>query len=69
MGNELCGKRVRIVSFDHPRKWYADKVGQEFTVQSECSRDRNKLIVRTTIEQAGWQYGWVRKKDCEFVDA
>lgn len=67
MGNDLAGKKIRIIASDHPQNWYADKIGQEFMVQSECSRDRNKLIVRTTIEQAGWKYGWVSKKNCEFV--
>lgn len=67
MGNALLGKKIRITASDYPQNWYADEIGQEFIVQSECSRDRNKLIVRTTIEQAGWPYGWVRKKDCEFV--
>jgi hypothetical protein len=69
MGNDLRGKKIRITSSDHPQNWYADKIGQEFIVQSECSRNRDNLIVRTTVEQAGWPYGWVSKKDCEFVEA
>lgn len=67
MGNAFQGRKIRIISCDHPRKWYADKIGQEFIAQSECSRNRVNLVVRTTIQQAGWPYGWVNKKDCEFV--
>jgi hypothetical protein len=68
MKNELNGKKIRIISSDHPQNWYADKIGQIFVVQSHCKRDPNKLIVRTTVEQAGWKYGWVEKTDCEFVE-
>jgi len=67
VGDNIRGRKIRITSSDHPQNWYADKIGQEFIVQSECSRDRNKLIVRTTIEQAGWRYGWISKENCEFV--
>lgn len=66
--NELRGKRIRIVSSDFHQNWYKDKVGQEFIVHSECSRNRDNLIVRTTIEQAGCAYGWISKADCEFVE-
>lgn len=65
--NEFLGKKIKIVSSDNLQNWYSDKIGQKFIVQSECSRNRDNLIVRTTIKQAGWKYGWVSKSDCEFV--
>jgi hypothetical protein len=60
-------QKIRIISSDSPQNWYADKVGQEFVFHSHCKRDKNKIIVKTTIEQAGWQHGWVEKTDCEFI--
>ena len=66
--SNLRGRKIRIISSDYHQNWYADKIGQEFVVHSECSRNRENLIVRTTIEQAGWPYGWVSKRDCVFVD-
>jgi hypothetical protein len=66
--SKLRGRKIRIISSDHRQNWYTDKIGQEFIVHSECSRNRENLIVRTTVEQAGWPYGWVSKKDCVFVE-
>lgn len=63
----IRGKKIKIVSSDHPANWYADKIGQEFTVHSHDSRNKDNIIVRTTVEQAGWPHGWVAKKDCEFI--
>lgn len=63
----INGKQIRIISSDNHQNWYADKIGETFVAQSICSRDKNKIIVRTTIEQAGWKYGWVEKIDCEFM--
>lgn len=65
--SSISGKIVKIVKCDNSAFWYSDKINQEFIVQSECSRDKNALIVRTTIEQAGWKYGWVDKTDCVFI--
>lgn len=67
MKKEVNGKKVRITNSNNPQNWYEDKIGQTFVAQSICSRNKNKIIVRTTIEQAGWKYGWVEKTDCEFV--
>ncbi|WP_410992976.1 hypothetical protein [Bacillus cereus] len=62
------GKEIKIISSDSMQNWYNDKIGKKFIVQSECSRNKDNLIVRTTIEQAGWKYGWVSKDDCVFVN-
>lgn len=63
----INGKRVKIIKCSNSAFWYADKVNEQFIVQSECSRDKNSLIVRTTIAQAGWKYGWIEKSDCVFI--
>ncbi|MHA4257553.1 hypothetical protein ACX17C_00620 [Bacillus cereus] len=65
---EFQGKEIKIISSDSNQNWYKDKIGEKFIVQSECTRNKDNLIVRTTIEQAGWKYGWVNKGDCVFVN-
>ncbi|MBP1176753.1 hypothetical protein JOE49_004005 [Paenibacillus sp. PvR133] len=65
---QIQGRKVKIISSNHLRNWYADKIGQEFIAHSHCSRNKDNIIVRTTIAQAGWKYGWIRSKDYVFVD-
>lgn len=66
--NEFQGKKIKIISSDSKQNWYNDKIGEKFFVQSECNKNKENLIVRTTIEQAGWKYGWVNKADCVFIE-
>ncbi|AWC29274.1 hypothetical protein CG478_013695 [Bacillus cytotoxicus] len=66
--SEFQGKKIKIISSDSKQNWYNDKIGETFIVNSLCSRNKDNLIVRTKIEQSGWKYGWVSKKDCVFVN-
>jgi hypothetical protein len=63
--SEYRGKEL-IITGSNGYEWYKDYISHKFVIQSE-SRNKKSFVVRTTLEQAGWPYGWVDKSHCELI--
>lgn len=62
VGREPLPKRVRVAKADSER-WYSNKIGMEFDVETDYEGDSNRFYVKSS---PGY-IGCILKEDCESV--
>ena len=48
----LSGKLVKIIKASRDSYWYADKIGQEFSVS--CILDNNQYVILESYDRVNW---------------